>query len=65
MASKNERVQEKAVEFYLRTKGRYRDYVERSENSVLIKKSESLTKEEILKEIERIEGILNNSKKTP
>lgn len=59
MQSKNQRVKLHAVEFYLRTKGRNRDYVERNEASVLIKTPDNiLNKDEILAEIARIEKIL-------
>lgn len=59
MQSKNLKIKQKAVEFYLRTKGRNRDYVERNEASVLIKNSDaSMGKDEILAEIARIDKIL-------
>jgi hypothetical protein len=63
MQSKNLKIKQKSVEFYLRTKGRDRGYVDRTEASVILKNSEvSMTKEQILAEIDRIDKILELKK---
>jgi hypothetical protein len=64
MLSKNERIRFNAVEFYLRTKGRERGYIEKSINELTGKDGKdlyaSMSDEELEKELKRLVSLLDD-----
>lgn len=64
MFSKNERIRFNAIEFFLRTKGRERGYVEKSVNEITGKDGKdlyaSMSDEDLEKELKRLVALLDD-----